>query len=62
MAAVRASRSGFLAILGDQDQTGRATVPLVRLVKSALANAPPEIDVWDYGETTGRVREIAPPS
>lgn len=32
-------------LVGDQDQTGFATLPLVRLVKSALANAPPEVDV-----------------
>ena len=29
---------------------------------TSLGVEPPAIDVWDYGETTGRVQEIAPPS
>ncbi|MBP3957276.1 type VI secretion system baseplate subunit TssK [Gemmata sp. G18] len=42
---IRVRLHNLRLLVGDQDQTGFATLPLVRLVKSALANAPPEIDV-----------------
>jgi len=29
---------------------------------TSLGVEPPSIDVWDYGETTGRVSEIPAPS
>ncbi|MBM3982009.1 MAG: type VI secretion system baseplate subunit TssK [Planctomycetes bacterium] len=42
---VRVRRPNLRLLVGEQDQTGFSTLPLVRLVKSALANAPPEVDV-----------------
>lgn len=42
---IRVRLHNLRLLVGDQDQTGFATLPLVRLVKSALANAPPEVDV-----------------
>jgi type VI secretion system protein ImpJ len=42
---VRVRRPNLRLLVGEQNQTGFSTLPLVRLVKSALANAPPEVDV-----------------
>src|SRR5262245_21886796 len=42
---VRVRRPNLRLLISGQDQTGFSTIPIVRLVKSALANAPPEIDV-----------------
>lgn len=42
---VRVRRPNLRLLVGEQDQTGFSTLPLVRLVRSALANAPPEVDV-----------------
>ncbi len=42
---VRVRRPNLRLLISGQDQTGFATLPIARVVKSALANAPPEIDV-----------------
>src|SRR5262245_35215060 len=42
---IRVRLPNLRLLVGDQDQTGFSTLPLVRLVKSQLANAPPEVDV-----------------
>jgi type VI secretion system protein ImpJ len=42
---IRVRRPNLRLLISGQDQTGFTTIPVVRLVKSALANAPPEIDV-----------------
>ncbi len=42
---IQVRRHNLRFLVGDQDQTGFITLPLVRLVKSAIANAPPEVDV-----------------
>src|SRR5580698_105051 len=42
---IRVRRPNLRLLISGQDQTGFATLPIVRVVKSALANAPPEIDV-----------------
>jgi type VI secretion system protein ImpJ len=41
---VRVRLHNFRLLVTDQDQTGFETVPVVRLEKSALANAPPQVD------------------
>lgn len=41
---VRVRLHNFRLLLSGQDQTGFTTLPIVRLEKSALANAPPQID------------------
>lgn len=42
---IRVRRPNLRLLISGQDQTGFATIPIVRVAKSALANAPPEIDV-----------------
>ncbi|MCE9532705.1 MAG: type VI secretion system baseplate subunit TssK [Planctomycetes bacterium] len=41
---IRVRRLNVQLLLADQDATGYETLPLVRLEKSTLANAPPQID------------------
>jgi type VI secretion system protein ImpJ len=41
---VRVRRPNMRLLISGEDQTGFTTIPIVRLVKSALANAPPEVD------------------
>ncbi len=41
---VRVRLHNFRLLVSDQDQTGFSTLPIAQLEKSALANAPPQID------------------